>query len=148
MTHWRGLRPDQRKMSGRKKGREKERRKASPILEPATPIWWKSQPVLWGKKLSFYIHSQERSQPPAVPHCKPPHPTTSLQAVLDGSSAVFCQLPFWFHGKRYLVSRSMVGDPNTLLRQRGRLVRVGSTSPWPHCHVLAPGKLHTIAVSL
>lgn len=103
--------------------------------------------LLWGKSLtSTPEHNVVRST--AVPNCKPLRPTASLQAVLDGSSTVFCQLPFWFHGKRYMVSRAIAGDPNPLLRQRGRLIRVGSTSPWSYCHVFALGKLYTTTVSL
>lgn len=149
ITHWQGLTSNQRKVSGRKERKEKEKKKASPILELAIPILRKSQPHYGAKAQLLHRSqcSQECSHPPAVPHCSHCPETPSHSLCWTGAGQCFARCP-WFHGKWCTVSRAKFGDHSSLFRQRDRLVRLGSTSPWPHCCVLAPGKLHTITVSL
>lgn len=135
-------------MAGKKR-KEKERRKASPILKPAIPILRKSQPH-YGAKAQLLHQSTKQSEcshPPAVPHCSHCTQSPSYSLCWTGAEQCFASCP-WFHGKRCSVSRAKVGDHSSSFRQRDRMVRLGSTSPWFHCCVLAPGKLHTITVSL
>lgn len=66
----------------------------SPLLEIRALLWGKSSVLTWEKNAVRSIASC-----PQCLYCKQSHPTTILQAVLDGSSMVVYHLPFYFKVK-------------------------------------------------